>query len=163
MAEKIYYSMGEVSEMFDVKPSLIRYWCNYFKALKPRRNNKGNRLFTPEDVETLKLVYHLVKERGMTLEGASKALKARDTAVEGMPVGAQLLERLQKVRAMLLQVRDLVGAEGGVQSLDDDADDGEAGAAVSLEEAAPGQATAEKTQGESADGRPVPFYEQTLF
>ena len=70
------YTMGEVSEMFDVKASLIRHWESYFDELKPKRNNKGNRQFTPADVETLKVIYHLVRERGMTLDGAKKALKA---------------------------------------------------------------------------------------
>ena len=67
--------MGEVSEMFDVNPSLIRHWESKFEVLKPQKNKKGNRMFTPEDVENLKLIYHLVKERGMTLDGARRALK----------------------------------------------------------------------------------------
>jgi len=72
MAEKIFYSMGEVAEMFDVNQSLIRHWESQFGVLKPKRNKKGNRLFSPQDVENLKLIYHLVKERGMTLEGAQR-------------------------------------------------------------------------------------------
>ena len=63
--KKMFYSMGEVAEMFDVKPSLLRFWEAEFDILKPKRNKKGNRLFTPSDVENLKLIYHLVKERGM--------------------------------------------------------------------------------------------------
>ena len=73
MAKKLFYSMGEVSEMFDVNPSLIRHWESKFEVLKPQKNKKGNRMFTPEDVENLKLIYHLVKERGMTLDGARRA------------------------------------------------------------------------------------------
>ena len=69
-SRKIYYTMGEVSEMFDVNPSLIRFWEQKFDILKPDKNKKGNRLFTPKDVENLKLIYHLVKEKGMTLKGA---------------------------------------------------------------------------------------------
>ena len=72
MAKKLFYSMGEVSEMFDVNPSLIRHWESKFEVLKPQKNKKGNRMFTPEDVENLKLIYHLVKERGMTLDGARR-------------------------------------------------------------------------------------------
>ena len=64
--KKIYYTMGEVSEMFDVNPSLIRFWEQKFDILKPDKNKKGNRLFTPADIENLKLIYHLVKENGMT-------------------------------------------------------------------------------------------------
>ena len=75
MADKLYYSMGELAEMFDVNTSLIRHWESQFDILRPKRNKKGNRLFSPQDVESLKLIYHLVKERGMTLEGAKKALR----------------------------------------------------------------------------------------
>lgn len=112
MAEKLYYSMGEVAEMFDVNPSLIRYWGTRFAALRPKRNKKGNRMFTAEDIETLKLIHHLVKERGMTLDGARKALSAERTVsrAEGS-AEIELLERLQAVRAMLVQVRDSYGAE----------------------------------------------------
>lgn len=119
MAEKLYYSMGEVTEMFDVNPSLIRYWGAQFDALAPKRNKKGNRMFTPEDIETLKLIYHLVKERGMTIDGARKALKARrkDTAT---PREVELLERLQRLRSMLLQVREELGSDAGVKMLDSD-------------------------------------------
>ena len=73
--EKMFYTMGEVSEMFDVNQSLIRHWEKEFSVLRPKRNKKGNRLFSPQDVERLKLIYHLVKERGMTLDGARKALR----------------------------------------------------------------------------------------
>ena len=111
MAEKLYYSMGEVAEMFDVNPSLIRYWGSQFDALRPKRNKKGNRMFTPADVQTLKMIYHLVKERKMTLEGARKALKT-ELAVAKSEVApeVELLERLQNVRAMLVQVRETLCA-----------------------------------------------------
>ncbi|MBR5106254.1 MAG: MerR family transcriptional regulator, partial [Alistipes sp.] len=69
MAEKLYYSMGEVTEMFDVEPSLIRYWCSQFSCLKPKRNAKGNRMFTPQDIDRLKRIHHLLKEKKMTIEG----------------------------------------------------------------------------------------------
>ena len=62
MAEKLFYSMGEVAEMFDVNASLIRHWESQFSVIRPKRNKKGNRLFSPRDVENLKLIYHLVKE-----------------------------------------------------------------------------------------------------
>ena len=119
MAEKLYYSMGEVTEMFDVNPSLIRYWGTQFDALAPKRNKKGNRMFTPDDIETLKLIYHLVKERGMTIEGARKALKAKrkDTST---PREVELLERLQRLRAMLVQVREECGADVGERIIDSD-------------------------------------------
>lgn len=107
MAEKLYYSMGEVAELFDVRPSLLRYWESQFGVLRPKRNKKGNRLFTPQDVERLKLIYHLVKERGMTLDGARRAL--RQTRAEGgMSRDAELMERLQHIRAMLVEVREVL-------------------------------------------------------
>lgn len=140
MAKKLFYSMGEVSEMFDVNPSLIRHWESKFEVLKPQKNKKGNRMFTPEDVENLKLIYHLVKERGMTLEGAKKALR-QQPAEGGMERDAELMERLQRIRALLVEVReDLKAGEGEILA-DADADaDTDAGAvpdAPDAEAAAP--------------------------
>lgn len=120
MAEKLYYSMGEVAEMFDVRPSLLRHWESQFAVLRPKRNKKGNRLFTPQDVENLKLIYHLVKERGMTLDGARKALRSR-RADKGVSRDAELMERLQHIRALLVEVReDLKADEGEVVAVADD-------------------------------------------
>lgn len=104
MAKKMFYSMGEVAEMFDVKPSLLRHWEAKFDILKPHKNKKGNRMFTPEDVENLKLIYHLVKERGMTLAGAAQYLKNGIT--DAMRRDMELLDRLQKIRAELVEVRE---------------------------------------------------------
>ena len=103
---KLLYSMGEVTEMFDVNASLIRYWESKFDCIKPHKNKKGNRMFTPADVENLKLIYHLVKEKGMTLEGANMAMKRRGKSVQR---DVSILERLQHIRAMLLEVRDSLG------------------------------------------------------
>ena len=72
---KRYYSIGEIAKAFDVNASLIRFWDKEFEALKPKKNAKGNRKFTPEDIKNLKFIYHLVKERGFTLEGAKTHLK----------------------------------------------------------------------------------------
>ena len=101
----MFYTMGEVSEMFDVNQSLIRHWERQFSVLKPKRNKKGNRLFSPQDVEYLKLIYHLVKERGMTLDGARKALR-QHRADSGMPREVELMERLQRIRSLLVEVRE---------------------------------------------------------
>lgn len=103
---KLLYTMGEVTEMFDVNASLIRYWESKFDSIKPHKNKKGNRMFTPSDIETLKLIYHLVKEKGMTLEGANMAMKRRGKSVQR---DVSILERLQNIRAMLLEVRDSLG------------------------------------------------------
>lgn len=75
LPEKLYYSIGEVAKAFDVNQSLIRFWDKEFDILKPKKNAKGNRMFTPEDIKNLKLIYHLVKERGFTLDGAKAHLK----------------------------------------------------------------------------------------
>ena len=103
---KLLYTMGEVTEMFDVNASLIRYWESKFDCIKPHKNKKGNRMFTPADVENLKLIYHLVKEKGMTLEGANMAMKRRGKSVQR---DVSILERLQHIRAMLLEVRESLG------------------------------------------------------
>lgn len=119
MAEKLYYSMGEVAELFDVKTSLLRHWESEFSILRPKRNKKGNRLFSAEDVENLKLIYHLVKEQGMTLEGAKKAMKGKRGSSE-VPRDAELLERLQKIRSLLVEVReDLKVVEGDIRPGDE--------------------------------------------
>lgn len=109
MVEKFYYSMGEITEMFDVEPSVIRYWCKQFSCLNPKRNAKGNRLFTAQDVERLKRIYHLLKEKRMTIEGAQKAMRKKNFVVEGDDADVKLLEQLQVLRAMLVEMRDSLG------------------------------------------------------
>ena len=142
MADKLFYSMGEVAEMFDVNTSLIRHWESQFSILRPKRNKKGNRLFSPEDVENLKMIYHLVKERGMTLEGAKKALR-KAPSESGVDRDAELMERLQRIRALLVEVReDLKAGEGEIVTASDadmtDADmtDADASAAAAADTAA---------------------------
>ena len=131
MADKLFYSMGEVAEMFDVNTSLIRHWESQFSILRPKRNKKGNRLFSPEDVENLKMIYHLVKERGMTLEGAKKALR-KAPSESGVDRDAELMERLQRIRALLVEVReDLKAGEGEIVAASDaDMADADASAAA---------------------------------
>ena len=139
MAEKLFYSMGEVAEMFDVNASLIRHWESQFSVIRPKRNKKGNRLFSPQDVENLKLIYHLVKERGMTLEGAKKALKQKPAAEGGVQRDAELMERLQRIRALLAEVReDLKAGEGEILAgADAEVPAAEAGATVPRRKAKP--------------------------
>jgi DNA-binding transcriptional MerR regulator len=100
---KLYYSIGEVAKMFDVNTSLVRFWEKEFDILKPKKNKKGNRLFTQKDVENLKVIYHLVKERGYTLEGAKKKLRENkgDTIQN-----EQIVERLKEIRGFLVELRD---------------------------------------------------------
>ncbi len=96
--QKRYYSIGEVAEMFDVSKSLIRFWESEFDTLKPHKNSKGDRRFTPRNIEQLRSIYDLVKGRGFTLEGAKKELsRIRDHEREK----AKIINRLQEVRALL--------------------------------------------------------------
>lgn len=100
---KLYYSIGEVAKMFEVKTSLIRFWEKEFDILKPKKNKKGNRLFTQKDVDNLKVIYHLVKERGYTLEGAKKKLREnKDDTIQN----EEIVERLKDIRAFLVELRD---------------------------------------------------------
>ncbi len=124
-SKKLYYTMGEVSELFCVAPSLIRYWEKHFSVIKPLRNKKGNRLFTPSDVENFKIIYHLVKERGMTLEGAQRTMKQNRKAYSR---DAELLERMQHIRSLLLEVREVLkepGAETSGSNEDEEWDNDE--------------------------------------
>ncbi len=100
--EKMYYTIGEAAAILDVNTSLVRFWEKEFDILKPKRNKKGNRLFTTKDMENLKLIYHLVKERGFTLEGAQKKLRQNkgDTAQN-----AEVVERLKMIRQALMDIK----------------------------------------------------------
>lgn len=109
MAGKLYYSMGEVTEMFDVEPSLIRYWCAQFSCLRPKRNAKGNRMFSPQDIERLKRIHHLLREKKMTIEGAQKAMRKSVIEAEKNDSDMALLEQLQTLRAMLVDMRESIG------------------------------------------------------
>ena len=119
--KKIYYSMGEVAEMFDVRPSLIRHWESQFACLKPHKNQKGNRMFTEADIEKLKQIYHLVKERGMTLKGAAQVM--RRSSQDELARQTQLLERLQRIRAALIEVREELKMGDGEQVVEESGDD----------------------------------------
>lgn len=101
LPDKLYYSIGEVSRAFDVNPSLIRFWEKEFEVIQPKKNKKGNRFFTPEDIKNLKLIYHLVKERGYTLEGAKIALKEQNGIVQDV----ELIARLENVKAELQKIK----------------------------------------------------------
>ena len=100
---KVYYSIGEVADMFGVNTSLIRFWEKEFDVIKPHKNKKGNRLFTPKDVENLKLIYHLVKEKGMTLKGAQMKLRENKAETE---TNFEVVKRLKAIKEELLQIKD---------------------------------------------------------
>ncbi|MEN9487851.1 MAG: hypothetical protein RL494_116 [Bacteroidota bacterium] len=101
--DKRYYSMGEIASAFDVNQSLIRFWDKEFDILKPKKNAKGNRMFTPEDVQHLQLIYHLVKERGFTLEGAKVHLK--ESQKQTLDKFA-IISKLESVKAQLIHIKD---------------------------------------------------------
>ncbi len=102
---KLYYSIGEVSEMFDVNPSLIRFWEKEFTFLKPKKNSKGNRKFTDEDIRQIRLIYHLLKERGFTIEGARKKLKENREDTEKVE---EVVHRLHNLKARIQEIRDQI-------------------------------------------------------
>lgn len=99
--EKMYYSIGTVAEMFKVNQSLVRFWENEFDILKPKKNGKGDRLFRPEDVKNLKLIYHLLRERKYTLEGAKEFLKNNKKANEKFA----MIEQLKKLKGFLNELK----------------------------------------------------------
>jgi DNA-binding transcriptional MerR regulator len=101
--EKIYYSIGEVAEMFSVAPSLIRFWESEFEIIQPKKNRKGNRQFTKEDIDNVRTIYHLVKEKGFTLQGAKEMLKNDSQAVKDK---MEMISALRRVRQFLVEVRD---------------------------------------------------------
>ena len=102
LPDKLYYSIGEVSKAFNVNPSLIRFWEKEFDVLKPKKNAKGNRKFTPEDIKNLKFIYHLVKERGFTLEGAKTHLKEeKKQALEKF----EIINKLESIKAQLNKIK----------------------------------------------------------
>lgn len=100
---KIYYSIGEVSKMFDVNTSLIRFWEKEFDVIQPKKNKKGNRLFTNKDIENLKIIYHLVKERGYTLQGAKDKLKHN---FQSTSETVEVVQKLQDIKGFLLKMKE---------------------------------------------------------
>lgn len=103
LPEKRYYAIGEVAKAFGVNTSLIRFWEKEFTVLKPKKNAKGNRKFTPEDIKNLKLIFHLVKERGFTLEGAKTHLKEekKDTLSN-----FQIISKLEDIKNQLSKIKN---------------------------------------------------------
>jgi DNA-binding transcriptional MerR regulator len=101
--EKLYYTIGEVAEMFSVNASLIRFWEKEFDVIKPKKNKKGNRLFTQGDIENFHIIFHLVKEKGMTLKGAQKKMKEnKDDTIHNFEV----VKSLNSLKQMLIEIRE---------------------------------------------------------
>lgn len=100
---KVYYSIGEVAEMFGVNTSLIRFWEKEFDIIKPNKNKKGNRQFTQSDIDNFHLIYHLVKEKGMTLKGAQQKLKENKADTENK---FEIIQRLKAIKEELLSIKE---------------------------------------------------------
>ncbi|WP_299889484.1 MerR family transcriptional regulator [uncultured Lacinutrix sp.] len=103
LPEKRYYAIGEVAKAFGVNTSLIRFWEKEFDVLKPKKNAKGNRKFTPEDIKNLKFIYHLVKERGFTLEGAKTHLKEEK---KKSLTNFEIISKLEGVKSQLIKLKN---------------------------------------------------------
>ncbi|MEA1785799.1 MerR family transcriptional regulator [Arenibacter sp. GZD96] len=101
--EKRYYGIGEVARAFGVNTSLIRFWEKEFDVLKPKKNAKGNRKFTPQDIKNLQLIFHLVKERGFTLEGAKTHLKEEKQKTLS---NFEVIQKLERVKAELIKIKN---------------------------------------------------------
>jgi DNA-binding transcriptional MerR regulator len=101
---KLYYTIGEVAEMFEVKTSLIRFWEKEFKVIKPKKNKKGNRLFTPDDIAKIEEIYELVKVKGFTLDGARQQLKRSSPEVNESELD-EVVRRLESLKRELKNLR----------------------------------------------------------
>lgn len=103
--EKLYYSIGEVAKTFGVNASLIRFWEKEFDIIRPKKNKKGNRLFTPSDIKHFRLIHHLVKEKGYTLKGAKDFLKMNP---DGIDKNAEIIDSLKKIKQELADLRNTI-------------------------------------------------------
>ena len=99
--QKLYYTMGEVADLFGVNQSLIRFWEKEFEILQPKKNRKGNRLFTPEDLENLKMIFYLVKDKGFTLEGAKAEIKSKKNELINRQ---RTIDSLKNMRSFLVDL-----------------------------------------------------------
>ncbi|MDP4187065.1 MAG: MerR family transcriptional regulator [Bacteroidota bacterium] len=103
--EKLYYSIGEVAKMFGENTSLIRFWEKEFDIIKPKKNKKGNRFFTNEDIDNFRLIHHYVKDCGMTLKGVQKKLKENK---EDTVNNFEVIKTLQDIREVLLEIKEIL-------------------------------------------------------
>lgn len=104
--EKLYYSISEVSELFDLNASTLRFWEKEFDVLKPTKNKKGNRLFTKKDIDHIASIVELVKHKGFTIQGAKEQLKNKSAARQANTSHAEVIEKLKDIKAKLIALRD---------------------------------------------------------
>lgn len=148
---KIYYSMGEVCDLFGVNASLLRFWESEFPILKIAKNSRGHRIYTPADVDNLRLIYHLVKEKGMTLEGAKKRIRQNK---DGENHEAEIIERLKGIRNMLAALREELGEEVEVIEIEEESAEEAAAPVVEVTPAA--EVTPEPTPEPEPEPEPAP-------
>ncbi len=106
MSQKLYYKIGEIAKRYDVNPSLIRYWEQEFDFIKPKKSAKGTRLFTQKDVDHFEIIYHLVKEKGMTIQGVKDYISKRkdDNSVDKL----QIINTLKRTKELLQEVKEII-------------------------------------------------------
>lgn len=100
---KMYYPIGEVAEMFNVNASMIRFYEKEFEVLQPKKNGKGNRLFKPEDIDNLKIIFNLIKNRGYTLQGAKDYLKTNN---ESAKENLKIIASLEKIKSFMIELKE---------------------------------------------------------
>ena len=101
MADKLYYTIGEVSRMFNVNPSLVRFWEKEFSMIHPQKNLKGNRVFTAKDIDNFRLIYNLVKEKGFTIQGAREHLANHKSEAER---NIEIINSLKEIKGFLIEI-----------------------------------------------------------
>ena len=101
--EKLYYSINEVAQLFNVNASLLRFWEKEFTVIKPRKNAKGTRFYTKEDIDNIRLIYFLVKEKGMTLDGARKKIKENK---KGSMKNLEIVTLLNDIKKQLQEIKN---------------------------------------------------------
>lgn len=106
--EKLYYSISEVSEMFELNASTLRFWEKEFDVLKPNKNKKGNRLFTKKDIDHIALIVDLVKLKGFTIQGAKDQIKQKNAIKSHLGSNAEVISKLKEIKARLLDMRDAI-------------------------------------------------------
>lgn len=148
---KVYYSMGEVCEMFGVNASLLRFWEKEFPMLKISKNSRGHRKYTTKDVDNIRLIYHLVKEQRMTLDGARRRLRNNP---EGIEHDAEVVEHLRRIRNMLAALKAEMGDDTEVIDIDDEVDMAEEEVAAVAYEPAEVEPAEESVEVEQAEEEP---------
>lgn len=103
LPDKLYYSIGEVAKAFDVNASLIRFWEKEFEIIQPKKNKKGNRLFTKNDIDCFKNIYYLVKIKGYTLDGAKQAIGKKGIAITAEEI--DVVKRLENIKDELVKLK----------------------------------------------------------